>query len=73
MLKSTEVIVVREVYQGSLLVILACFVRFLEGNTFRKSFTKSEQSDRFQPGKILKIIEHVGYSFRPCNISLIIY
>ena len=32
---------------GTLLVILACFLRFLKGAHFRKSLTESERSDRF--------------------------
>ena len=62
MLKCTEVITVRETYQGSLLVIFTCLLRFLSGNSFRKSFTELEQSDRFQPGKTVEIIGHVSNS-----------
>ena len=42
-------------------------------NFFRKSLANSEQSDLFQPGKILKIVELVSYSIRYCKISLLIY
>ena len=70
MLKCIQVIAVRETYQGSLLITLPRFFRFLEGNFFTNSPTESERSDRFQPGKFLKIIEHVSQSIRYCKISL---
>ena len=47
--------------------ILACN-RFFRGIYFRKLLTESERSDRFYPGKILKIIEHVSYSIRLPNV-----
>ena len=56
--------------------IFACnfsmFLRFLKGAHFRKSLTESEQSDRFESEKFLKIIEYVGYPIRYCKISLLI-
>ena len=58
---------------SSLLVILARFVRFLEGHFFSESPTKSERGGRFQAGKILKIIENVSYLITYCKISLLIY
>ena len=57
----------------SLLVILTCFYRFLEGTFSRKSLVKSERSHRFKPGEILQIIEHVSFSIRFCKISSLIY
>ena len=36
----------------------------------RKSLVKSEQTDQFKLGQMLKIIEHVGYSIGKCTISL---
>ena len=39
----------------------------------RRFFAKSERSDRFLAGKILKIIEHVSYSIRYFKISLLVY
>ena len=30
-------------------------------------FVKAERSDRIQPGKIVKMIEHFGYSIRYCK------
>ena len=48
-------------------------LRFREKEFFRKSLEKSEQSDRFQPGKILKIIEHFSYSIMYCKTSLLKY
>ena len=57
MLKRSQVVAVREKYQGSLLIILARLSRFLEGSYFTESPAESEKSDRFQPGKILRIIE----------------
>ena len=52
---------------------LSTFLRFLERTFFRKSLVQSKRSDRFQPGKILKIIEHVSCSVRYCKISLFTY
>ena len=34
---------------------------------------ESGQSDRFLPGKIIEIIEHVGYSIRYRKISFLVY
>ena len=73
MLKRSEVIGVWETYSRKLLLTLTPFLRFLEGTLVRKSIIQSERSDGFQPGKILKIIEHVGYSVRYCKILLLIY
>ena len=73
MVKGAEVIDVRENYWRHLFVILARFLRFLEGSCFRKSLKKSELSDRSQRGKILKTIELVSYSIRYCKVSLLIY
>ena len=73
MFKRPEVIAVRETYQGCLFLILAHFVRLLEGTLFRKSLVKCERSDRSQPEKIMKMIKHVSYSIRYCKISLLIY
>ena len=49
------------------------FVKNSQNEIFRKFLLKSEWSDRFQPGKILKIIKHVGYSIKYYKISLLIY
>ena len=49
---------------GNLLLILACLFRSLEENFFRKSLAVSKRSDRFQPGKVPEIIEHVSYSIK---------
>ena len=65
-LKRAAVIPVRETYQKSLLAILTGFF-------FVKSLTASEQSHRFQPGKLLQTFEYVSYSIRYCRISLLIY
>ena len=58
-------------------VAFACnfdtFLRFLKGTHFGKLPTESEQSDRCQPGKFLKIIDHVSYLIKYCKISLLIY
>ena len=51
---------------GKLACNFSTFLRILEGNLLRKSLTGSERSDRFKPGKILKITEHVSYSIRHC-------
>ena len=51
----------------------SAFLRFLDGNFFRKSLIKSEWNDLFQRGKILKIIEHDSNSNRCCKISLLLY
>ena len=48
-------------------------LRFLEGIFFRKPLTESERSDRVQPEKFLKIIEHVSPSIKHCKLSLLIY
>ena len=59
----------------NILGILACnfitFLRFLKGIHFRKLPAESERNDRFQPGKFLKIIDHVSYLIRHCKISLL--
>ena len=56
---------------------LACnparFSRFLKGIHSRISLSESKRSDRLQPGKFQKIIEHVNYPIRYCKISLLIY
>ena len=57
--KGTEVIAVGETYQGSLLVVFAHFLWFLEGKFFQKSLLKFGWSERFQPVKVVKVIEHV--------------
>ena len=72
MLKRIEVIAVKETYQGRLLVILRGFFKFLEGNLFTEFYTESVRSDRFQPRKILNIVEHASYSIRYCKISFLI-
>ena len=66
MLKRTEVIAVWLTDQGSLLMIS-------EGRFFRQSLAESEWTDRFQPGKILKTIEHVSYPIGCCKLSLLMY
>ena len=44
---------------------IAHSLRFLKGTSYRKFLVKSELSHLFfQPGKILKIIEHVSYSIQ---------
>ena len=57
--------------------IIACdfcmFLRFLKGVYFRKSLTESERCDRLESEKFLKIIEHIGYSVRYCQISWLMY
>ena len=57
--------------------IFACnfstFLSFIKGIHFRKSLTESERSDRYFPGKFLKIIEHVSYLIRYCRISMHTY
>ena len=54
-------------------MVLAYFLMFLEGGFYCKILVKSEQSNQFQAGKILKIVEHVSYSIRYCKTSLLIY
>ena len=54
-------------------MILASFLSFLKGIRFRKSLTESERSDRFWPGKFLKMLEHVSYLIKYCKISLLTY
>ena len=49
------------------------FSRFLKGIHLRISLTESERSDRFKPGKFLKMIEHVNYPIRYCTISFLVY
>ena len=48
MLKRTDVIGVREMYQsGKLARDSRTFLRFFEGDFYTKSLTESERSDRF--------------------------
>ena len=70
MLKRAEVIAVREIYQGSLLVIFARFLRLFEKKFFRKFFVKSKKSDRFQPEKFTN---QSSNSIRYCKTALLIY
>ena len=53
-LKRTEVIAAREIYQGSLLVILVCFSRFLEGNFLENPFQNLNGVINFSLGKFHK-------------------
>ena len=43
-------------------MILAFFFWFLRESPKETPFMKSKQRDQFQPGKILKILEHVALS-----------
>ena len=49
------------------------FSKVSRSDFLRKSRAKSERIDRFRPGKILTLIEHVSYPIRYCKISLLIY
>ena len=46
-LKRAESLAVRKTHVGNLLVTLPRFLRFLEGNLFRKSLTEFERSAQF--------------------------
>ena len=73
MLNGAQVIIVRQTYLQKLAQNSCTFFKAFRKGFFRLSFTKSEQSDRFQPGNILKIIKHVSYSISYYKISLLVY
>ena len=52
---------------GNLACNFRTFFRISQRDCFRKALTKSERSDRFQPEKFLKAIEHVSYSMKYCK------
>ena len=72
-LKHAEVIAVKEICRGNLLVILAHCLRFLGRSCFGKTLTELERSGRFQPGEIVEIIALASFSIRSCKISLLIF
>ena len=70
-LKRIEVIAVMEKYRESLLVILTCFLRFLEGDFVRKSLQNQNVVTDLSQKKLKNIIEYVSYSIRYCRLSLL--
>ena len=58
---------------GTFACNFSTFLTFLKRTHFEKLPTESERSDRFWPGKFLKIIEHVSYLIKYSKLSFFIY